>query len=103
MKTAYILSVFAVLITFSSCEKDDPLVSQDYRVIQRIKDTEILLRNNLWGYHDLVIDVQYEMRAIPLLANIADANGMVQPGKYNSYAIYGNTHRQDNYSYQFGT
>ena len=102
MKSVYIVFVFAVLIVFSSCQKEDPLVSPDYRVIEKVKDTEILLRNNLWGYHDLVVDVQYEMRAIPLLANVADANGMVQPGKYNSYAIYGNAHRQENYSYQFG-
>jgi hypothetical protein len=103
MKSSYILIVFAVLITFGSCQKEDPLVSPDYRAIQKVKDTEILLRNNLWAYNDLVVDVQYEMRAISLLANVADANGMVQPGKYNSYAIYGNAKRQDRYSYQFST
>lgn len=102
MKSVYIVFLFAVIIAFSSCQKEDPLVSPNYRVIEKVKDTEILLRNNLWRYHDLEVDVQYEMRAIPLLANVADANGMVQPGKYNSYAIYGNAHRQENYSYQFG-
>jgi hypothetical protein len=60
-----------------------------------------LLRNHVWGFHDLVVDVKYEMRATPLLANVADENGMVQPGQYNARDIFGNDHRQENYSYQF--
>ena len=38
-----------------------------------------------------------------MLANVADADGMVQPGQYNSLAIFGNDNRQKNYTYQFST
>ena len=84
-----------------SCEESDPLLSPDLEALQKIKSTEILLRNHVWGFHDLVVDVKHEMRAIPLLANVADENGMVQPGQYNARDIFGNDHRQENYSYQF--
>ena len=64
---------------------------------------ENLLRDNRWGFHDLTVSVKYESRAIPLLANVADENGMIQPGIYDSYAIFGNNHRQLNNTYEFTT
>ena len=88
---------------FISCEETDSLIEPDLEAVKRIKDTEILLRNNLWGFNDLIVNVKYEMRAIPLLSNVADQDGIVQPGQYNSYDIFGNDHRQKNYSYQFTT
>ena len=103
MKALNKIVLFFLIVILSSCKKDDPLVSPDYNVIKHIKDTEILLRNNLWGFHDMRVDVRYEMRATPMLANVADENGMVQPGIYDSYAIYGNDIRQKKYNYQFTT
>jgi hypothetical protein len=88
---------------FISCEETDSLIEPDLEAVKRIKDTEILLRNNLWGFNDLIVNVKYEMLAIPLLSNVADQDGKVQPGQYNSYDIFGNDHRQKNYSYQFTT
>jgi hypothetical protein len=104
MKTniVILLTLFATLF-FISCEENDSLLEPDLEAVKRIKDTEILLRNNLWGFNDLIVNVKYEMRAIPLLANIADQDGMVQPGQYNSYEIFGDDNRQKNYSYQFTT
>ena len=96
------LTLFSSLF-FISCEETDSLIEPDLEAVKRIKDTEILLRNNLWGFNDLIVNVKYEMRAIPLLSNVADQDGKVQPGQYNSYDIFGNDHRQKNYSYQFTT
>ncbi len=101
MKNKSILALVFTSLLFISCEEDDPLLSPDFSAVEKIKDTEILLRNNLWGFNDLIIDVKYEVRALPFLANVADENGMVQPGQYHSYEIFGNDNRQKNYSYQF--
>jgi len=103
MNRKIIISVLFISLLISSCEPDKDLITPDLDLIRKVKSTEILLRNNTWGFHDLAVDVKYEMKAIPLLANVADANGMVQPGKYTSLEIFANDHRQEFYSYQFTT
>ena len=99
----FIFFAFILSLCITSCQPDEDLITPDLDLIYKVKSTEILLRDNTWGFHDLLVDVKYEMRAIPLLANVADADGMVQPGQYNSLAIFGNDHRQKNYTYQFET
>lgn len=89
-----------VSLVLFSCQKEDPKTPEQLER-DKIIATENLLRENTWGFHDLKISVQYESRAIPLLANVADENGMVQPGEYDSYDIFGNSDRQANYTYQF--
>ncbi len=103
MNKKIIVSVLFVSLFLSSCEPDQDLITPDLDLIYKVKSTEILLRDNDWGFNDLVVDVNYEMRAILLLANVADENGMVQPGKYSSLDIFGNNHRQEFYTYQFLT
>jgi hypothetical protein len=90
---------FSLFLT--SCEEDKDLFTPELKLIQKVKGTELLLRENKWGFNDLVVNVKYEMRAIPLLANVADGDGMVQPGKYNSLDIFGNNNRQLYYNYEF--
>lgn len=97
--TIYIALIFT--LSFASCDQNDDLRSPEDKQLENIQNTKELLQFNLWGFNDLVIDVNTEMRAIPLMANVADKNGMVQPGRYTSYDIYGNDHRQQNYTYQF--
>lgn len=89
----------ALLVT--SCKEDVDLITPDLDLIERVKSTEILLRNNTWKFDDLMVQVKYPMQAIPLLSNVADENGMVQPGKYYATDIFGNEQRQNFYSYQF--
>jgi hypothetical protein len=101
-KTFLLPALFISLLIFS-CQPDEDLISPDISLIKKVKSTEILLRNNTWRFNDLIVTVKYEMRAIPLLANVADENGMVQPGEYNAYEIYGNYNRQNYYKYQFRT
>ncbi len=103
MNKKLIVSVLFISLFISSCEPDQDLITPDLDLIQKVKSTEILLRDNTWGFNDLVVDVKYEMRAIPLMANIADENGMVQPGKYTSFDIFGNEYRQEFFTYQFET
>ena len=101
-KLFVILTLFLSLF-ISSCQEDQDLITPDLDLIYKVKSTEILLRENTWGFNDLIVSVKYEMRAIPLLANVADENGMVQPGEYNAFDIFGNYNRQQLYSYQFTT
>lgn len=103
MNKIYFISIVFISLCLSSCQPDEDLITPDLDLIYKVKSTEILLRDNTWGFNDLIVDVKYEMRAIPLMANIADADGMVQPGQYNSLAIFGNDNRQKNYTYQFST
>ncbi len=104
MKTRlHLIPILLIFICISSCEEDQDLITPDLDLIYKVKSTELLLRENTWGFNDLVVEVKYEMRAIPLLANVADENGMVQPGTYNSLDIFGNDHRQKFYSYNFST
>jgi hypothetical protein len=84
---------------FLSCEEEQLTPEQIER--NKIIKTENLLRDNTWGFQDLIVKVKYESRAIPLLVNVADENGMIQPGTYDSYDIFGNNTRQLIYSYQF--
>lgn len=91
--------VFALVL--ASCDKDQDLRSAEEKQLENIKNTSELLQYNIWGFNDLMVNVASEMRAIPLLANVADENGMVQPGAYQSFDIFGNDHRQEAYSYQF--
>jgi hypothetical protein len=101
MKKAILLLALFIMLFQSSCKKDIDLLSHDLARIQKVKDTEELLREKPWSFDDLVITVKNEMRAIPLLANVADDNGMVQPGEYNSIEIFGNDYRQKFYHYKF--
>lgn len=103
MNKIFLLPALFISLLILSCQPDEDLISPDISVIQKVKSTEILLRNNTWRFNDLVVTVKYEMRAIPLLANVADENGMVQPGVYNAFEIYGNYNRQNYYKYQFKT
>jgi hypothetical protein len=93
-----LLIIFSFLIF--SCEDDVELTPEQIERNEILK-IEKLLRDNTWGFKDLLVTVQYKSRAIPLLANVADDNGMVKPGTYDSYDIYGNNERQSIYSYAF--
>lgn len=86
-------------VIFYACETDEKTAEQIER--DKIIAVEDQLRDNTWKFNDLLVSVKLEANAIPLLANVADENGMVQPGIYNSYAIFGNNDRQLNSSYQF--
>ncbi|MDP3441340.1 MAG: hypothetical protein Q8T08_00630, partial [Ignavibacteria bacterium] len=99
MKKYFLLPILFISLLMVSCKPDEDLITPDLDLIYKVKSTEKLLRENTWGFNDLVVEVKYEMRAIPLLANVADANGMVQPGKYISLDIFGNDHRQKAYNY----
>ena len=103
MNIKLIISALFISLFISSCEPDKDLLTPDLDLIYKVKSTEILLRENTWGFNDLIVDVKLEMRAIPLLANLANENGMIQPGKYTSLDIFGNDHRQNFYTYQFAT
>lgn len=96
LKIAYLL----IPIFLFACQKEDDRTPEQIER-DKIIATENLLRNHSWGFNDLKVSVQYESRAIPLLANIADENGMVQPGMYDSYDIFGNGNRQLYYTYRF--
>lgn len=86
-------------VLFYACETDEKTAEQIER--DKIIAVEDQLRDNTWKFNDLLVSVKLEANAIPLLANVADENGMVQPGIYNSYAIFGNNDRQLKASYQF--
>jgi len=101
MHNKFILFGLFISLFMASCKEDEQLITPDLDLIYKVKSTEILLRENTWDFNDLIIDVKYEMQAIPLLANVADENGMVQPGKYTSLDIFGNDTHQKFYSYQF--
>ena len=96
LKTLILLGIVLLLY---ACEDEKSTPEQLER--EEIMVIENLLRDNQWGFHDMTVSVKYEARAIPLLANVADENGMVQPGIYDSYAIFGNNHRQLNNTYKF--
>jgi len=101
MKTIRITIAFMLLTSlfFYSCNKDEELTPEQEE-LYKMYETNILLRNNTWGFYDMKVSVQKESRAIPLLANVADENGMIKPGIYDSYDIFGSDFRQKNYSYQ---
>ncbi len=102
MKSKHLIIVaLSFLLFISSCEEDKSLFTPELKLIQKVRGTEMLLRDNTWGFNDLVVEVKYEMKAIPLLANVADSDGMVQPGTYKSLDIFGNNNRQLYYTYQF--
>lgn len=93
------LILLGLVLLFYACEDEKRTPEQLDR--DKIMDVENLLRDNQWGFNDLTVSVRFESRAIPLLANVADENGMVQPGVYDSYAIFGDNNRQLNYTYEF--
>ena len=101
MKKFYLKALLIIGIGFLlySCNEEDKTPEQIER--DKIMAIEDLLRNNQWAFTDMSVSVKFESRAIPLLANVADENGMVQPGIYDSYAIFGNNNRQLNYTYKF--
>ena len=101
MNKLYLFLTIILAMLLLSCNQDEDLRSPEEKELEKIKSTSELLQYNTWGFNDLIVDVKSEMRAIPLLANVADENGMVQPGSYHSYDIFGNDHRQEVYSYQF--
>ena len=97
----FLLLAYIVTLFFVSCDQDEDIRTPEEKQLEKIKAIGDLLQYNTWGFDDLIVDVKSEMRAIPLLANVADENGMVQPGAYNSFDIFGNDLRQEFYSYQF--
>ncbi len=101
MHKIFLLLTFSTSLFLASCDQDEDVRTPEEKQIEKIKAIGDLLQYNTWGFDDLIIQVNSEMRAIPLLANLADENGMVAPGTYNSIDIYGNDLRQRIYSYQF--
>ena len=99
-KTFLLLTIIAALF-FASCDQDKDIRTPEEKQLENMKAAANLLQYNTWGFNDLIVDVKSEMRAIPLLANVADENGKVQPGTYYSYDIFGNDRRQEVFSYQF--
>ncbi len=101
MNKIFLLLTFTASLFLASCDQDEDVRTPEEKQLEKIKAIGDLLQYNTWGFDDLIIDVNSEMRAIPLLANVADENGMVQPGAYNSFDIFNNDLRQEYYSYQF--
>ena len=102
MKRSYIKALLIIgigLILFSCDREEDKTPEQIER--DKIMAIEDLLRDNQWTFVDMSVSVKYESQATPLLANVADENGMVQPGIYDSYAIFGNNNRQLYNTYKF--
>ena len=101
MNRIYLKSIILLIaaLLFSACEDDEKTPPQIER--DKIMAIENLLRDNQWGFNNLSVTIQFETQALPLLANVADENGMVQPGIYDSYAIFGNNKRQLDYTYEF--
>lgn len=95
-----ILAIVSIVIFLSSCSKEDERTPEQMER-DLIMATEDILRSNYWGFYDMKVTVQYESKASPLLVNVADENGMVQPGTYDSYDIFGDNKRQLNYTYSF--
>jgi hypothetical protein len=86
------------ILTFS-CQKETKTPEQEER--EKVMAVEDLLRDNQWGFYDVSVSVKYESRALPMMVNVADENGMVQPGIYDSYAIFGDNSRQLDHTYEF--
>ena len=101
MNKVFLFLISIATFLLASCDQDEDIRTPEEKQLENIKATGDLLQYNTWGFNDLIVDVKSEMRAIPLLANLADENGMVQPGTYYSYDIFGNDRRQEVYSYQF--
>lgn len=101
MKRYYIkaLLMICIGILLFSCDKEEKTPEQIER--EEIMAYEDLLRDHQWGFYDMSVSVQYESNAPPLLANVADENGKVQPGVYDSYIIFGNNSRQLYNTYTF--
>ena len=96
LKTFILLGLMLLFFACVEEQRTDEQLARD-----KIMAVEDLLRDNQWGFNELTVSVRFESRAIPLLANLADENGMVQPGIYNSYAIFGDNQRQLKYTYEF--
>ena len=96
----YLFFSFCFLLILSACRKEEERTPEQQERDQ-IMEVEATLRDHDWGFRDLIVTVTYESRAIPLLAGVADATGMVQPGVYDSYDIFGNGKRQLTHTYQF--
>lgn len=94
------MSIILFVMVLASCSKEESK-TQEQIDRETIQETENLLRDHTWGFNDLLVDVKFETRAIPLLANVADENGYVQAGTYDSYDIYGSIEPQLYHSYQF--
>jgi len=101
MNKTFLLLTIIVALFFASCDQDKDIRTPEEKQLENMKAAANLLQYNTWGFNDLIVDVESEMRAIPLLANVADENGMVQPGTYYSFDIFGNDRRQEVFSYQF--
>ena len=101
MKNIYLKTfiLLGLMLLFFACVEEPRTDEQLAR--DKIMAVEDLLGDNQWSFNDLTVSVRFESRAIPLLANLADENGMVQPGIYNSYAIFGDNQRQLKYTYEF--
>ena len=56
-KTIFSMLFIALLVT--SCKEDVDLITPDLDLIERVKSTEILLRNNTWKFDDLMVEVKY--------------------------------------------
>lgn len=101
MKKSSTLLLLLISISIFSCRKDFDLPSLDRKFKASVEATETLLQDKPWNFNDFIITVKNEMRAIPLMANVADESGMVQPGEYTSIEIFGNQRRQFFYHYKF--
>ena len=94
MKRVYTIKfvLFVFVFALLSCEDEKRTAEQLDR--DKIMAVEDQLRNNRWAISDLTVSVALDAKAIPLLARVADENGIVHPGIYDSYAIFGNNDRQ---------
>jgi len=95
---SFLILIGMGILTFS-CQTETKTPEQEER--EKVMAVEDLLRNNQWGFYELSVSVKYETRALPMMVNVADENGMVQPGVYDSYAIFGDNSRQLDHTYEF--
>ncbi len=98
---AYLCLVTGLLVILSTgCRNEEELTPEQLTRAEIMANEEVLQSND-WNVQDLRVTVAYEIPAIPLLVNVANDNGMVMPGVYDSYAIFGNSDLQLNHTYNF--
>jgi hypothetical protein len=92
--TTAILVMMASALAFTSCN------TEEYKSPSQIEKEQIIatqntLMGNTWGFKNFTVEVIYESRALPFMVRVADENGMVQPGIYDAYDIFGTAYNQE--------
>lgn len=97
---AFIILSIAILM-LSCSEESEKSPAQIER--EQVAEIEQYLQSNLWNFNNVEVEIKHESRAMPFMINLADDEGMIQPGVYDAYDIYGEDDVPSNYSYQFNS